>query len=240
MLEIKNLCAAYGQKRVLHQLYTRFEAGQFTALIGPNGCGKSTLIKTLAGVKGVESGDVLGCPDHIPASQFIAYLPQTRLAHPLMTVQDIIALGRAPHRRPFGRKNSADKNAIETALKTTDLEALRHKPYGTLSGGQQARVLLARALAVEAQILLVDEPVASLDPYYQLVILDVLKAEAAAGKTVIAALHDLSLIDQFSDKAILMQAGKIVAEGKTEAVLTDNNLEQVFHIKKTGGKFRPV
>lgn len=240
MVTVKHIYAAYGDRTVLRDVSADFLPGQFTALLGPNGSGKSTLLKVLTGIKKPERGEIIRGENNLPLAQYMAYLPQTRMAHPLMSVRDIIALGRAPHRKPFGRQTSGNDEAIETALHMTDLTALAKMPYGTLSGGQQARVLLARALAVEAPVLLVDEPIASLDPYYQLIILDILKRQAQAGKTVIAALHDLALVEQFADQAMLLCGGQVVANGTAADVLSAKNLENVFHIKKTGGYFRPV
>ncbi|RKQ68989.1 iron complex transport system ATP-binding protein [Litorimonas taeanensis] len=239
-LYAENLNAAYGKTDVLNDVSVQFEREKFYALIGPNGSGKSTLLKVLAGLKTPTGGTIKGLSNVTPHAQQIAYLSQTRIAHPLMTVSDIVALGRAPYRKPFGNLTSHDKNSIEMAIEKTDLTALRDKAYGKLSGGQQARVLLARALAVDAPILLVDEPAAALDPYYQLTILELLEQEALTGKTVIAALHDLALIQQFSDEIVVMKNGYIQAKGQAETTLTNEILASVFHIKKTGGKYRPV
>lgn len=232
---VKNIQAGYGKHTILKSLNCEFAASKFHALIGPNGSGKTTLLKTLAGLIKPQGGEIIGLSGTIPLSQNIAYLSQNRQAHPQMRVYDIVALGRLSYRQPFKSLQSSDKMAIERAMRRADILDMRDITFATLSGGQQARVLLARALSVEAPILLVDEPVASLDPYYQLSILDVLKQEATTGTTVIAALHDLALVKQFADCVYVLEQGHIYAQGATHMTLTTEILENVFRIKEANG-----
>ncbi len=237
--KLDNVSAGYTQTATISAITAHFEGGNFYALIGPNGGGKSTLLKTLSGLLPLQSGHIDGLKPHKPSAQHIAYMAQTRLAHPQMKVADIVALGREPYRRPFRSLSHADKNHIQKAITRLNLEALADKTYGTLSGGQQARVHLARALAVDASILLVDEPVASLDPYYQLSILEVLKAEAQSGRIVIAALHDLSLVKQFTSHICVMHNGRLAAMGETDTTLSEDILKSVFQIRKENSVFVP-
>lgn len=239
-LSIENINVFYGKERVLSDVSTQFEAGKFHALIGPNGSGKSTLLKAIAGLLPVEAGRLEGLDPQISKSKQISYLPQNRMAHAQMTIKDIVALGREPHRRPFKGLSEIDKAAIDNAILKTDISDLKDKKYGTLSGGQQARVLLARVIAVEAPIIIVDEPVAALDPYYQLSILQCLKDEARKGRMIIAALHNLSLARQFSDSLHVLHKGRLVTSGPPEACLSENIMRDVFRIKIEKGRQTPL
>lgn len=234
-LTLNNLAVSYGKTSVLEGVETSFESGQFHALIGPNGSGKSTLLKAMAGLLPLDRGHMTGVESDIARAQQITYLPQNRMAHPQMKAADIVALGREPYRQAFRSLSEVDKSAIEAAILKTDINDLRETPYGILSGGQQARVLLARALAVEARIILVDEPVAALDPYYQLSILNCLKDEARKGRTIIAALHDLSLTEQFTNKIHVMNNGRLVVAGDKAAALSPEILKNVFRVKRENG-----
>jgi len=234
-LSVENICVSYGKDSVLKNVSTSFEAGSFHALIGPNGSGKSTLLKAIAGLLPLGSGHITGFAPDIPKAQHIAYLPQTRIAHPQMTCENIVALGREPFRRPFKGLTDLDRAAIENATLKTDIADLKNKTYGTLSGGQQARVLLARALAVQGRILIVDEPAAGLDPYYQLSILNCLKEEAKTGKVVIAALHNLSLAREFSDKIHVLNKGHLVISGDAKNCLSSDILRDVFRLQAKEG-----
>lgn len=234
-LTLNNLAVSYGKTPILEGVNTSFETGQFHALIGPNGSGKSTLLKAMARLLPLDKGEISGLDHKAPLSQQLTYLPQNRIAHPQMKAVDIVALGREPYRRPFNGLSKTDKTAIENAIIKADINPLREAPYGTLSGGQQARILLARALAVEASFILVDEPVAALDPYYQLSILNGLKEEAKKGRTIIAALHDLTLTEQFADKIHVMNKGRLVISGDKADALSPHILKDVFRVKRENG-----
>lgn len=246
MIEFENLSAGYGPCDVLQSVSAKAEAGEFIALIGPNGCGKSTLLKTISGIITPSSGTI-SVPGKTLANlalkeraKTIAYLAQSREAMPSMSAEDIVRLGRAPYRGALGKISPEGETAISSALSRTQSESLSTRQFSNLSGGEQARILLARALAVEAPLLLADEPIAALDPYYQLSMMDILKAEAASGKTVITALHDLSLAAQFADRIWIMHQGKIIADGTPHDVLNTENLKTVFGVKLPSGGFKPL
>jgi len=234
-LILNNISAAYRKKPIIKSVTTSFKPGEFYALIGPNGSGKSTLLKTLCGLLPSQKGTLKGLNTQIPRAQNIAYMAQDRQAHPLMLVKDIVALGREPYRRPFKPLSADDKTFIQSAITRADIADIEEKPYGTLSGGQKARVHLARTLAVNAPILLVDEPVAALDPYYQLSILTILKNEAACGRIVIAALHDLSLVKTFASQVCVMNGGQLVTSGTYSQTLTADILKDVFRVQMRDG-----
>jgi len=246
MISFEALCAGYGPCDVLQSLNAEAASGELIALIGPNGCGKSTLLKTLCGIITPSSGSIRIGDKNINAlslkarARIIAYLSQSREAVPSMSVDDVVRIGRAPYRGGLGKISANGEAAILSALERTQSNIFAARRFDGLSGGEQARVLLARALAVEAPILLADEPIAALDPFYQLSMMDILKMEAATGKTVITALHDLSLAAEFADRIWMMHQGKIIADGKPKDVLNAENLKTVFGIKLPEGGFKPL
>lgn len=246
MISFEKLSAGYGPCDVVHSVNAKANPGDCIALIGPNGCGKSTLLKTLCGLIPASSGQVTINSQKLKElplktrAKAIAYLAQSREALPSMTVEDVVQLGRAPYRGGLGRISPQGKAAIQSALARTQSDVFKTRRFDSLSGGEQARVLLARALAVEAPVILADEPIAALDPYYQLSMMQILKAEALSGKTVITALHDLSLAAQFADRIWMMHQGKIIADGTPDEVLNSENLKAVFGIKLPQGGFKPL
>ena len=246
MISFHSLTSGYGPCHVLQSVSASAVAGECIALIGPNGSGKSTLLKTLCGIIPARSGRITlndrslrDLPLKNRARQ-IAYLAQSREALPSMTVEEVVRLGRAPYRGGLGKISPEGEDAITSALTRAQLNNYTSRRFDSLSGGEQARVLLARALTVEAPILLADEPIAALDPFYQLSMMQILKAEATSGKTVITALHDLSLAAQFADSIWIMHQGNIIADGTPEDVLNAENLKTVFGIKLPEGGFRPL
>lgn len=215
-----------------------FEMGQIIALLGPNGAGKSTLIKALIGAVGANiDGLTLGghaLSDPRLRAQNLAYLSQTRTGPALATVRDIISLGRFPFR---GRD---PEHRVDAVIDTLGLRPFANRPFGTLSGGEQARVLLGRALAVDAPVLFADEPTASLDPHYALRIMGTLRAEARRGRTVIVSLHDLSLAERFCDQALIVNAGRVVSQGPLSATLNDETLATVFNVARSPDGLLPL
>lgn len=245
MIAFENLTAGYGPCDVLSGLSGEAQAGTVIGLLGPNGSGKSTLLKTLAGLLPARGGAVqLGGQDiaDMPLrsrARKLAYLAQIRHAIPYMQTRDVIALGRAPYRGPLGRISEAGESAIETAIARTGSSALMGRRYDSLSGGEQARILLARALAVGAPALLADEPIAALDPRYQLSMMETLRAEAKShGALVITALHDLALASQYCDQLWVMDKGKIVSRGAPNEALSKTVLKDVFAIAPPRGGFQ--
>lgn len=234
-LQVENLHASLGGARVLNGLSVTLQGARFIGLIGPNGVGKTTLIRAIAGLipfDGAIALDGEGIAAIAPRvrAKKIAYLAQGAESHWPLSVERLVALGRLPHLAPFARPGTDDEAAIARAMALADVETFRERDVLTLSGGERARALLARALAVEAPLLLVDEPVAALDPYHQLGVMEGLVAYARAGRMVVAVLHDLSLAARFCDELVLLNNGQVHAQGAPAAVLTRDNLRAVYRI----------
>jgi iron complex transport system ATP-binding protein len=234
MVRLERVAVSLGGRRIVEHISADL-AGGVTGLIGPNGAGKSTLVRAIAGLVPSEGailidGMRVGSMPLLDRARRIAYLPQGQAVHWPLTVERLVALGRLPHLAPFARQGAADGAAIEMALERTDLLGLRDRPVDQLSGGERARVLLARALAVEAPLLLADEPLAALDPSHQIDVMRLLRAEADRGATVIAVLHDLTLAARWCDRLLLIDQGRLVADGSPRDVLTADRIGAVYGV----------
>ena len=235
-IEARGLHVRLGHREVLRGLDFVAHAGEMTAVIGPNGAGKTTLLKALAGLVVPSAGTVSlrgsALAGWLPRARAraLAYLPQERITHWALSARAVVALGRLPH-QPMGASESpADRRAIDAALAAMDISHLAERPVSQMSGGERTRVLIARALAQEPAALLADEPVAGLDPAHQLGLFGHLTTLALAGRTVVVALHDLSLAARFCHRIVLLQAGRGVATGAAEEVLTREHLAGVYGI----------
>ncbi|MCP3736445.1 ABC transporter ATP-binding protein [Sphingomonas sp. RP10(2022)] len=224
-------------RRVLTDVGLTLSPGRVTAILGPNGAGKSTLLKALAGLVTPAAGSVTlagapvaGLPPRDRARR-IGYLPQDAAVHWNVAAREIVALGRVPHRAPFAAPSPADHAAIEAALAATETIALVDRPVAQLSGGERARVLLARVLAGQPDWLLADEPLASLDPAHQVDILDRLRGVAVAGRGVVLVLHDLAQAARVADDVLLLRDGAVVAAGPAADVLTPSTVARVFDVR---------
>lgn len=233
MLSTRSLGVRLGDREILRNLNMDLGPGSFVGLIGPNGVGKSSLLRACAGVLR-HSGEVLfdgrrrADWSHAERVGLLGYLAQSReIAWP-MSVTDVVALGRLPRRGPFAGPSASDAEIVARTLRRTNLEALAERPVDRLSGGETARVLLARALAEETAILLADEPIAGLDPAHQLTTMQTFADLVREGRTVLASLHDLSLAARFCDRLIVLAGGRIVADGTAEDTLTADLLARVF------------
>lgn len=220
---------------VVRDISTRLSPGTLVGILGPNGAGKSSLMKALAGLL-PHSGKVFLDDVEIPMlsrndiARKIAYLPQGQTLHWPLAVERLVGLGRLPHLAPLSAIGAEDRAAVQRAMQRADVLHLASRPATELSGGERARVMLARALAVEAPVLLADEPLANLDPAHQIAGMELLRAEAEAGVLVLAALHDLSLAYRHCDHILLLQEGSIVAQGPAETALTAQTLARVYGI----------
>lgn len=223
-------------RSILDDVTFRCAGAEFVGLIGPNGAGKSTLLKALAGLNEWSCGNISIGGDDIRTlgrgeiARRVAYLAQDETVHWPLDVATVVALGRIPHGRGGIRQSRADRAAVERAMEKTGVRHMRARNVLTLSGGERARVLLARALAVEAAVLLVDEPLSALDPYHSLNILDLLRAEVDRGTLVIAVLHDLTAASRFCDRLIMLNEGRILADGPAGQVLRSENIARSYGV----------
>ncbi|HLZ78150.1 MAG TPA: ABC transporter ATP-binding protein [Sphingomonas sp.] len=238
----EGLEVSLGGRPVLSGIDLRLDSGGLIGVIGPNGAGKSTLARAMLALVPPAAGRVL--IDGSDAARLrapelarrIAYLPQGQELHWPLSVERLIGLGRLPHLAPFSRIGAADGTAIEAAMRDTGTLALRHRIATELSGGERARVMLARALATGAPALIADEPLASLDPGHQMEVMALLANRAQAGLLVIVVLHDLSVAARFCDRLLLIDAGRLVADGAPGDVLTDAALAEVYGIAAWRGE----
>lgn len=236
-LTIQGVDVTLSGRRVLDDVSAVLRPGRVTAILGPNGAGKSTLIKTAAALIAPTQGVIrLGdrsvtALDPRERARTIGYLPQDASVHWNVAASEIVALGRVPHRTPFAAPSAHDLDAVTQAMAATETTHLADRPVNELSGGERARVLLARVLAGEPDWLLADEPLASLDPAHQLDILDRLLQVARGGAGVVIVLHDLLHAGRVADDVLLLKQGRVLASGEVAAVLTPEKLRAAFEIE---------
>jgi iron complex transport system ATP-binding protein len=223
---------SFGNRLLIDDLNFKLPPGGIVGVIGPNGAGKSSLLRVLAGLDRPARGAVVfeGAALHTLAlrerARAIAFLPQPAEAAWPVTVEHLVGLGRLP----FGSNDPHNHDAIERALAAAELSDLRSRSITTLSAGEASRAFLARALAGEPRLLLADEPTANLDPAHQLAVMGVLRGLADRGAAILVVQHDLPLAGRFCDRLIVLSQGRLVAQGRPEAVLTPANLAAVFGI----------
>lgn len=236
MLAAHDVVVRAGERSLLARISADFLPGRVTAVLGPNGAGKSTFLQCLAGLRAMAGGDVRidGVPLHTLGAQRrarrIGYLPQQAQLHWNIRVHALVALGRHPLRSGFGPLSAVDEAAIDRALAQVDAGKLRDREAGTLSGGELARVLLARVLAGEPDWILADEPFAALDVAHRFDLAAHFRAIAQQGTGVVVVLHDVALAGRLADDILLLDKGHLVASGAVEAVLGAPELEQVFGV----------
>lgn len=235
-LTTSSLTVTLGKRAVVRAMDLMLEPGQLIGIVGPNGAGKSTLVRAMLGLIPFDGRVELNGADIrvLPRSRIarqLAYLPQGQILHWPLSVERLVSLGRLPHLAPMSRISPDDQRAIEQAMRRADVIHLRERIATELSGGERARVLLARALAVAAPALIVDEPLASLDPGHQIDVMALLKRAAASGTLVVAILHDLTMAARYCDRLLLMDQGKLIAQGTPLDVLSEANLRAVYGIR---------
>lgn len=231
-ISLHNVNAAIGSRQVLKDINLDIKLGKWTNIIGPNGAGKSSLLKVLAGLmsfSGEVSFPMLGpsSPTSKEKARHIAWFGQNQASADELSVYDVAMLGRVPHQGWLTAPSQEDRFEVESALKRTQAWDLKGRALKDLSGGERQRALLARALAVKSDILLMDEPLANLDPPHQVDLLDTVMTLISEQKTVISVLHEVS-IALLGDDAIILNCGQIQHQGSCSDVKTHKSIEQVF------------
>jgi len=242
MLEGKQLSLVIEGISILKQVDVEVRAGELIGLIGPNGAGKSTLLRLLMQLEEAGSGEVFFNGNALykisreERAQKIGYLAQHARAHWPFTVQKLVELGRIPHQRWWQDCSVEDLRSVENALRLTETLAYRNRLVTTLSGGEQTLVMLARIFAAEPQLIFADEPVAALDPYHQLHVMEILREHALSNspqknKAAVVVLHDLSLAARYCDRLYLLHHGERYCHGTPQEVLTDEHLANAYGIQ---------
>ena len=234
MLKIRSLSVSYGPRRILHDISLEVQSGEVLALIGPNGAGKSTLIRAVSGVIPCTghvrtNGDDFTSLSTLQRARYVATVPQAVSLPPAYTVWETVLFGRTPYLGFLGQPSQKDEEVARQALNRVSALPLVDRRVGELSGGEQQRVLLARALCQSTPILLLDEPTAHLDLQYQVSLLELVSELAHKDHlAVLVALHDLNLAAHYADRIALMVAGKIKAMGKPKDVLQPELIQQAY------------
>jgi cobalamin transport system ATP-binding protein len=249
-IALENVSVMLGGRPVVDRVDLQVGSGEWLALIGPNGAGKTTLLRAVARLLPFTGSIALhGRPANAmpraELSRLLAVVPQEPSTPPWMTVGEYVLLGRTPHLGPLAKEGTRDREAAGRALARLDLLGYGDRQLGTLSGGEKQRVVVARALAQEARIVLLDEPTAALDIGHQqqaLELLDSLRAES--GLTLVAAMHDLTLAAQYADRMVLLDEGRVVADGPPHDVLTERviarHYDATIQVVRVDGKIAVV
>ncbi|KRQ86300.1 putative siderophore transport system ATP-binding protein YusV [Caloramator mitchellensis] len=237
IITTENLTIAYDDVEIVKDLNLRIPEGQITAIIGANGCGKSTILKTIARVHKPKKGNILLKGENIIEKQpkeiakVMAFLPQSPIAPKGLSVEDLVSYGRFPYQRGFGSLSREDKDAIKWALEVVGMDKLKERPLDELSGGQRQRVWIAMALAQQTEVLLLDEPTTYLDLSHQLEILKLLEdLNKIQGRTIVMVIHELNNAARFADYMVGIKDGSIVCDGNPDFVMTKDNLKEIFNI----------
>lgn len=237
LLSVQNVSVRLEDRDVLNGVSFAGSGGELVGVLGPNGAGKSTLMNAVAGALAIADGEIL--IDGVSATAMtagaraksVAYLPQQRLIHWPVSVETIVGLGRLPHRPFWKRASGDDDRVVRRSMHATDIEHLAGRAATKLSGGEQARVLLARVLAQEAAIVLADEPTTALDPAHQISVMNVFKSLSRQGGLVVVTLHDINLASRWCDRVIVMQEGAVVADGDPDGTISDDLMRDVYGVE---------
>ena len=233
-VDVDGVDVAYGETTVLSGVSLRVDPGSFVGLVGANGAGKTTLLRCLNGALTPDAGTVSVGGDDVStlssreASRRVATVPQRTEVGFDFPVRDVVAMGRTPHISRFGTADGDDRDAVDSAMARTEVDELAERSVSAVSGGERQRVLLARALAQDAPVLVLDEPTASLDINHQVRTLELVSELTGEGRTAIAAIHDLNLAARFCDELVVLADGDVLASGPPESVLTEATVSAAF------------
>lgn len=236
VLAARGVTIRIGERSVVQDVSAEVSSGELVGLVGPNGAGKTSLLRAMCRLSKLSSGsvtldgqDIAGISNRDFARR-VSYLPQGHALHWRLDVEHLVGLGRMPHRGPFGGVSDTDARAISAAMARAEISQFAGRDVGTLSGGERSRAMLARVLAVEAEIVLADEPVSSLDPYHALHVMELLRDLAREGRGVMVVMHDLSLAMRFCDRLVLINDGAVVKQGAPEEVLAHAPLGESYGV----------
>lgn len=234
-IEISGVTVGYGRGRpVIENVDLMIETGSITVLIGPNGCGKSTLLKTIARLLKPRRGRVLVDGLDVTATpakrvaQTIAYLPQSPIVPEAISVEQLVAYGRAPHQSLLGIRSAEDSAMIDHAIETTGLGALRGKLVADLSGGQRQRAFIAMVLAQDTPYVMLDEPTTFLDIRHQVETLSLVRELHAMGRTSVVVLHDIGQAARYGDRVVVMKDGRVSTHGAPAEVVSPDLMREVY------------
>ena len=232
-ISAKDIHLSYGAREILKGVDIHSENGEFVGLIGPNGSGKSTLLKCIYRILKPNAGQIFLDEEELKAMSIkktarkMGVVAQHNYYNFEFTVREVVMMGRAPHKKALERDNAKDYEIVEEALKTVGMEGFAQRSFSTLSGGEQQRVILARALAQQTPCLILDEPTNHLDITHQLQLMRIVKNLSA---TVISAIHDLNIAAMFCDRIYALKEGRIIAQGTPREVLTEDFIRQVYQV----------
>ena len=233
------------KKPIICSLSFEQQDAALIGLLGCNGAGKTTLMRALAGLQPVDSGSVTingldSGREPVQLAKTMAYLPQQRVVHWALPVSDVVMLGRMPHQRGFYPPNKQDHAVVQRVMAEMDITEFAARTFHTLSGGEQARVLIARALAQEPTVLIADEPANGLDPSHQVAMMKTFGRIVEGGCTVLLSVHDLNLAARYCDRIIMLDQGGIYQDGAPEQVITAEHLKGLLNIeadiRRVGGR----
>lgn len=236
-IEARDLVFQVEAARILERVSLTASEGELIGLIGPNGAGKSTLLRTLAGLLHQQEGSVTLAGRDMAGmrakeiARAIALAPQAAPSVQGFTSLEVVLMGRYPHMGRFDIESDADRRVAREAMRLTETAQFEERAVSTLSGGERQRVIVARALAQQPRVLLLDEPTSNLDILHQMKVLDLVKGLVSRGITAIAAIHDLHLAARYCSRLVLLSGGRVLSEGTPGEVLTPANLEAAFHVR---------
>jgi len=237
ILSAEGVGVSYGGRRVLDEVDFGLAAGEVVAVLGPNGAGKSTLIRALAGLARPSAGGVrldgepIGTMSRRDVARKLAFVPQFPVCDLGFTALETVLMGRAPHASGLGLATATDLRLARDAMRALEVDRLEHRVLATLSGGERQRVMLARALAQEPRVLLLDEPTAYLDLRHQAASLDLVRERSRTeGTAVVFVVHDPGLAGSYADRVVLLASGRVRAAGEARAVVTEALLADVYGV----------
>lgn len=237
MIHATDISVRYDNRLVLEEISLDVACGEFVGLLGANGSGKSTLLRALSGLGRLNKGSVMmnNHPLNLykikELAKVVSFVPQDTSLDFDFTVEQIVSMGRQPYVSRFGRETERDQAMVKQALVETNIEHLVQRSVMELSGGQRQMVFIAKALAQDPKLLMLDEPISALDIRHQISVLELIQKVTRNNMTSIAALHDLNLAARYCDRIILLAEGHILASGKPEEVLTENNIYKAYGVR---------